>query len=80
MSDSLKRYEAISIASQSMTDQGYKHGPCLDCHPIGNHESIYWEVEFAHDYTTTRSETADPPSIVLQVNLQTKVVKSIWDW
>lgn len=74
MSTEPRRAEAIAIAELHITSGGFKHGLCIDCHPIGTAESDYWEVEFAHYGQTGRSETCDPPSTRYRVNVKTNEV------
>lgn len=68
---------AIAIAEANMREGGHAQGPCLDCRPTGSPETALWEVELAYVGEMGRSETTDPPSIVLQVNLTTKQVQLI---
>lgn len=77
MTTTTGRTEAVKIAERDMERDGYKFGPCIQCRQIGQEDSFLWEVEFAYDCETGRSETTDPPSIVLKVNVSTKEVKSI---
>ncbi|TWT98163.1 hypothetical protein Pla108_23200 [Botrimarina colliarenosi] len=78
MSAVVGRTEAIAVAENYMRDSGYKHGPCIGCRPIGPTGTLFWEVEFAYKGKTERSETADPPSIMLKVNTSTKEVRSVY--
>jgi hypothetical protein len=72
-----KNSAAIAIAEQDMTQHEFKHGPCIQCRAVGSEESAIWEVEFAYEGNTDRSETTDPPSILLEVNLNTQMVRTI---
>lgn len=77
MTTTTGKTEAITIAEIDMRDGGYKHGPCIQCRPIGTDGTVLWEVEFAYADETGRSETTDPPSILLQVNVSTREVRSV---
>ena len=72
-----KMSEAIAIAESDMVQGGFKHGPCIHSRPIGAEDSTTWAVEFAYDGETGRSETTDPPSILLQINLVTREVRLV---
>ncbi len=63
------RNAAILKAEEYMTNQGYKHGPCIGAECKRRSYKAVWDVEFAYDGLYARSTTTDPPSIVLVVNL-----------
>lgn len=67
MADDLSHKDPVAFASQFITVQGYRHGPCLSVRQLGNQN---WEVEFAHEGQSTRSLTTDPSSILLLINLE----------
>jgi len=77
MNTTTRKSEAIAIAVHDMMQGGFKHGPCIQSRPMGTQDSKTWEIEFAYEGETGRSETTDPPSIVLHVNLTTKEVRSV---
>ena len=77
MSTMTKQDQAITIALDDMEAGKFRHGPVIQTRPLGNSESKFWEVELAHHGETGRSETTDPPSIVLRVNVETGEVKSV---
>jgi hypothetical protein len=67
---------AIDLAERSMKDRGYCHGPCLSA-SLRRGSSNEWEIEFAYEGKNDRSQTTDPPSIVLLVDLNLEMVKTI---
>jgi hypothetical protein len=69
--------QAIAIALEDMAAGKFRHGPVIQSRPLGNSESKFWEVELAHHGETGRSETTDPASIVLRVNVETGEVSSV---
>ncbi len=68
------RERAIEIAFKHMADQGYKHGPVIEAKVSTTGR---WIVELAYDGLCDRSETSDPPSIVLSVGQSENDVKSL---
>lgn len=64
-----RKHVAISKAEKYITTQGYKHGPCIGATCRTSDTQAIWDVEFAHEGLSSRSETTDPPSITLIVNL-----------
>ena len=77
MASESQKSDVIAMAESDMSSGGYKHGPCIRCHPLGTDASDFWEVEFAYEGQAGRCETSDPPSIVLRVNIKTKDVQSV---
>ena len=69
----MKEETAIEIAEAYITGAGYAHGPRI-CTELtkGN-----WRIEFAYEGLTERSPTTDPPSILLEVDRQTKLAKLV---
>lgn len=67
---------AVEMAERMMRNEGYGHGPCLGVR-LQNGVADLWEVEFAYAGMSDRSETTDPPSIVLVVDLKSEEVKTI---
>jgi hypothetical protein len=72
-----KQDQAIAFAVNDMAAGKFRHGPIINSHPVGNSESKFWEVELAHYGESGRSETTDPPSILLRVNVETGEVSSV---
>jgi hypothetical protein len=70
---------AIAKAEDYMATQGYKHGPCIGAECRSLQTQAIWNIEFAYEGLNSRSETTDPPSIVLVVNLDQNSVRSA-DW
>ena len=68
---------AVEIAERFMSDQGYRHGPCLAAKTTGPESTAHWEVEFAYEGLVSRSATSGPPSIRLAVDLNREEVKPI---
>lgn len=66
---------AIELAERMLRDRGYGHGPCLGARLIDG-SSDQWEVEFAYEGLSDRSETTDPSSMRLSVDLTSEVVKT----
>lgn len=66
---------AISKAEEYMATSGYKHGPCIGAECVSSQSQAIWNVEFAHEGLNTRSDTTDPPSIVLIVNLDQNTIR-----
>lgn len=67
---------AVELAERMMRDRGYGHGPCLGaCLQKGS--SGKWEIEFAYEGMSDRSETTDPPSIILSVELSSEEVNAV---
>ena len=67
---------AVELAERMMRTQGYGHGVCLGAN-LQKGETDIWCIEFAYEGLDCRSETTDPPSIVLSVNLSSEEVRSI---
>lgn len=67
---------AVDIAEQFMEKNEYRHGACLSASLKHESGSDDWEVEFAYEGLANRSQTSDPPSIILIVNLKTEEVRS----
>jgi len=72
-----KQDQAIAFALNDMKAGKFRHGPVIQSRPIGNADSKFWEIELAHYGEHGRSETSDPASIVLRVNVETGKVSSI---
>jgi hypothetical protein len=68
---------AVEVAERSMVNDGYGHGPCLSVRLVGDASKDRWEVEFAYEGLTDRSQTTDPSSIVLLVDLKTAEVSTV---
>jgi hypothetical protein len=68
---------AAEFAERSMANDGYGHGPCLSVRLVGDSSKDKWEVEFAYEGLTDRSQTTDPSSIVLLVDLKTEEVTPV---
>jgi hypothetical protein len=66
--------QAVQIAKEFLTSQGFRHGSCIGVNPLSQ---TAWEVEFAYEGLNSRSDTTDPPSILLRVDLSTQNVDSI---
>jgi YD repeat-containing protein len=67
---------AVEAAERFMAKNGYASGTCLGARLTGESMAENWEVEFAYDGLEDRSQTTDPPSIVLLVNLKTEEVST----
>ncbi len=76
MSAITKIETAVELAERIMRERGYGHGPCLGA-TLKKGSSDKWEIEFAYDGMSDRSETTDPPSIVLSVDLRSEVVETV---
>ncbi len=68
---------AVESAERHLTDNGYRHGPCLGARTVGPTSCDVWEVEFAYEGLLERSQTTDPASIVQAVHLKNEEVKSL---
>ena len=77
MSTITKIEMAVEVAERSMAKDGYGHGPCLSVRLIGDSSKDKWEVEFAYEGLADRSQTTDPSSIVLLVDLNTEEVSTV---
>ena len=77
MSTITKIERAVEVATRSMSNDGYGHGPCLSVRLMGDSSKDKWEVEFAYEGLTDRSPTTDPSSIVLLVDLKTEEVSTV---
>ena len=77
MSTTTKIALALEIAERFMAESGYSHGLCLGAKKREPATSDHWEVEFAYDGLVDRSPTADPPSILLLVDLEREDVRPI---
>jgi hypothetical protein len=77
MSTTTKIELAVEVAERSMVKDGYGHGPCLSVRLVGDSLKDRWEVEFAYEGLTDRSQTTDPSSIVLLVDLKTEEVSAV---
>jgi len=71
---STSRERAIEIVFKHMADQGYKHGPVIEAKESTTGR---WIVELAYDGLCDRSETSDPPSIVLSVGQTDSDIKAL---
>ena len=67
---------ALELAEKVMRERSYEHGVCLGV-SLQQGTSDIWHVEFAYSGLDDRSETTDPPSIVLEVNLSSEKVQSV---
>ncbi len=76
MSTITKIETAVELAKRMMRERGYDHGPCLGA-TLNKGSTDKWQVEFAYDGMSDRSETTDPPSIVLSVDLRSKEVETV---
>jgi hypothetical protein len=76
MSTTTKIELAVELAERMMRTQGYGHGVCLGA-SLQKGETDIWCIEFAYEGLDGRSETTDPPSIVLSVNLSSEEVRSV---
>ncbi len=76
MSTITKIEMAVELAERMMRERGYGHGPCLGA-TLQKGSSDKWEIEFAYEGLADRSETTDPPSMLLSVDLQTEEVKTL---
>jgi hypothetical protein len=59
-----------------MKERGYRHGACLGA-ILEAGTSDLWRIEFAYEGMESRSETTDPSSIVLSVNLTSAEVQPV---
>lgn len=71
----MNRDEAIKLAVDFLADDSYRHGKCLSAEIASGYEEETWEVEFAYEGLDERSETTDPPSIVIVVDLKGENVR-----
>lgn len=69
--------QAVELAETFMAKDGYGHGPCISARLLGDSSDDNWEVEFAYEGLPGRSQTSDPPSIVLLVNLKSAEVSTV---
>lgn len=76
MSTITKIEMAVELAERMMRDRGYGHGPCLGV-TLQKGSSDKWQIEFAYEGLDDRSETSDPPSMVLSVDLVSEEVKTL---
>lgn len=76
MSTTTKIELAVELAEKMMRTQGYGHGVCLGAN-LEKGQADIWRIEFAYEGLDCRSETTDPPSIVLSVNLSSEEVRSV---
>ena len=67
---------ALDLAERMMRKEGYGHGPFLGV-TLQKGATDLWEVEFACEGMSDRSETTDPPSIVLTVDLNSEELKTV---
>ncbi|MGB7328766.1 MAG: hypothetical protein WBD31_28065 [Rubripirellula sp.] len=67
---------AVELAERMMKERGYKHGTCLGAKLEKGDEDL-WHVEFAYEGMADRSQTTDPPSIVLAVKLASEEVQPV---
>ena len=70
------RDAVILMAEKFMAAQGYRHGPCIGADRKFSDPRAVWEVEFAHAGLNSRSDTADPPSITLIVDVNGRTVRA----
>ena len=77
MSTTTRIEAAVDVAEQFMGKNGYVHGPCLSASLKSDVGPDEWEVEFAYEGLVDRSQTSDPPAIVLMVNLKTEEVRTV---
>lgn len=77
MSAISKIEQAVEYAENFMAKDGYGHGPCICVRLKADSIDDSWEVEFAYEGLTGRSQTSDPPSIVLLVDLKTTEVSTV---
>jgi hypothetical protein len=66
---------ALELAIGHMKAHGYRHGPCLSIVSNPTNSRIH-QIELAYEGFDARSNTTDPPSILLQVDLATMTVQS----
>ncbi len=66
---------AIQKAEEFIATSRHPQGPCIGVRCITPTTQTIWEVEFAHAGFTSRSETADPPSLILVVDLDRNSVR-----
>jgi hypothetical protein len=71
----MNRDEAIKLAEDFIAREGYRHGKCLGAEVRSNCEERTWEVEFAYEGLQERSQTTDPPSIVIAVDFKGQNLK-----
>jgi len=71
----MNRDNAIKLAVNFLSNDGYKHGRCLSAEIVSGYDEETWEVEFAYEGLDSRSETTDPPSIVIAVDSKGKNVR-----
>lgn len=72
-----QRDMAIAMAKEYMASQHYKHGPCIGAKCKSSRIPAMWDVEFAHEGLTSRSDTTDPTSIVLIVDLDQNSIRVV---
>ena len=71
----MNRDDAIKVAVDFLGNDGYRHGRCLSVEIVSGYDVETWEVEFAYEGLDKRSETTDPPSIVIAVDFKCENVR-----
>lgn len=66
----MKREDAIKLAADFLGDNCHRHGGCLSADIASTYDEPTWEIEFAYEGMNERSETTDPPSIVIAVDFK----------
>jgi hypothetical protein len=64
----MKRDDAIKLAVDFLGHDRHRHGKCLSAEIASGYDEPTWEIEFAYEGLNERSETTDPPSIVIAVD------------
>lgn len=70
-----RRIAAISKAEAWLFNEGHQFGPCIEAKCWATGEEAVWHLEFAHPWLDARSETCDPPSICMYVDLDRDTVR-----
>ncbi len=68
--------QALEVVKARMASLGYKHGPCLGITRQIYKCGVCWAVELAQPGYETRSETCDPPSIILIAHVPSGTVET----
>lgn len=71
----MNRDDAIKLAMDHLSNDGYRHGKCLSAEIVSGYDEVTWEVEFAYEGLDSQSETTDPPSIVIAVDFKGENVR-----
>jgi hypothetical protein len=69
--------DAILAAEEYMKLRNCGFGPCIAVVCKSTNEKQVWELEFAYEGMQTRSDTADPPCILLKVDMTGSSVSAV---